>query len=92
MSEQLDSGTTSRITMKELQSRMILLEEQVQAQAGEIEALNERIPDSNIISPNFLKRAFTVWGHYIVAGFIIVLPFLCLTMFFAFMTTFFSQQ
>jgi hypothetical protein len=60
MSEQLDSGTTSRITMKELQSKMILLEEQVQAQAGEIEALNERIPDSNIISPNFLKRAFTV--------------------------------
>ena len=92
MSGQLDSGTTSRITMKELQSKMILLEEQVQAQAGEIEALNERIPDSNIISPNFLKRAFTVWGHYIVAGFIIVLPFLCLTMFFAFMTTFFSQQ
>jgi hypothetical protein len=78
--------------MKELQSKMILLEEQVQAQAGEIEALNERIPDSNIISPNFLKRAFTVWGHYIVAGFIVVLPFLCLTMFFAFMTTFFSQQ
>ena len=92
MSEQLDSGTTSRITMKELQSKMILLEEQVQAQAGEIEALNERIPDSNIISPNFLKRAFTVWGHYIVAGFIVVLPFLCLTMFFAFMTSIFSQQ
>jgi len=78
--------------MKELQSKMILLEEQVQAQAGEIEALHERIPDSNIISPNFLKRAFTVWGHYIVAGFIIALPFLCLTMFFTFMTTFFSQQ
>ena len=92
MSEQLDSGTTSRITMKELQSRMILLEEQVQAQAGEIEALHERIPNSLIISPNFLKRAFTVWGHYIVAGFIVALPFLCLTMFFAFMTTFFSQQ
>ena len=78
--------------MKELQSKMILLEEQVQAQAGEIEALNERIPDSNIISPNFLKRAFTVWGHYVVAGFIVALPFLCLTMFFAFMTTIFSQQ
>lgn len=92
MSEQLDSGTTSRITMKELQSKMILLEEQVQAQAGEIEALIERIPDSNIISPNFLKRAFTVWGHYIVAGFIVALPFICLTFFLALMTTIFSQQ
>jgi hypothetical protein len=78
--------------MKELQSKMILLEEQVQAQAEELELLSERIPDSLIISPNFLKRAFTVWGHYVVAGFIIALPFMCITMFIAFMTIIFSQQ
>ncbi len=91
MSDKLDSGTTSRITMKELQSRLVLLEELVQAQAEELELLSKRIPDSLIISPNFLKRAFTVWGHYIVAGFIVALPFLCLTMFFGVLTAIFSQ-
>lgn len=29
------------------------------------------LPQTNIINPNFLKRAFTVWGHFFVANLII---------------------
>jgi hypothetical protein len=29
------------------------------------------LPQTNLLSPNFFKRAFTVWGHFFVAQFII---------------------
>jgi len=35
--------------------------------------INE-IPNSDIMSPNFLSRAFAVWGHYFVAQLIIAIP------------------
>ena len=33
------------------------------------------LPNTNLISPNFLKHAFTVWGHFFVAQLIIGLTF-----------------
>ena len=33
--------------------------------------LRRTFPQTNLISPNFLKRAFTVWGHFFVANLII---------------------
>ena len=92
MTDNLDPGTTTLLTLQQLQNKVDLLEDQLQAQSVELELLNERIPDSNIISPNFLKRAFTVWGHYVVAGFIIAIPFMCLTFGFAMLAAIFSQQ
>ena len=68
------------------------LEEQITAQSQELEDLKGMIPDTNIISPKFLNRAFAVWGHYVVAGFIIAIPFMCLTGFFTLMVMLISQQ
>ncbi len=36
------------------------------------------LPNTNIVHPNFFKRAFTVWGHYFAAQFIISIPFILL--------------
>ena len=68
-----------QIELEQLNSQIAQLQEQLQAQEIELAELKERIPDSNIISPKFLNRAFTVWGHYIVAGLIVAIPIMCLT-------------
>lgn len=36
------------------------------------------IPNTWLLSPNLLKRAFGVYGHNLLAGFLIAVPFLCL--------------
>jgi len=40
------------------------------------------IPNTNILSPSFLKRAFAIWGHFFVAnliiGTILMIGYLCL--------------
>ncbi len=38
---------------------------------------NQKQIKTNLISPNFFKRAFTVWGHFIIANLIIGLPWAC---------------
>ena len=35
-----------------------------------------RLPDSKIVSGDFLTRTFAVWGHYFVANLLIGLAFL----------------
>jgi len=35
------------------------------------EILSDAIPRTGLLNRNFLKRAFTVWGHYFVAQLII---------------------
>jgi len=92
MTDNLDPGTTTLLTLQQLQNKVDLLEDQLQVQSAEMEMVKERIPDSLILSPNFLKRAFTVWGHYVVAGFIIAIPFMCLIMGFSLLAAIFSQQ
>jgi hypothetical protein len=62
-----------------LERRLTELEDQNQQQLTVIENLQSRpqqaaiprLPQTNLLNPNFLKRAFTVWGHYFVAQFII---------------------
>jgi hypothetical protein len=63
-----------------LHSRVAELEKQLQMQSLELEALVQRVPDTMIISPNFLKRAFTVYGHTLVAGLIIAIPIWCISL------------
>jgi VIT1/CCC1 family predicted Fe2+/Mn2+ transporter len=67
------------------------LQEQLQVHEVELAELKDRIPDSTIISPKLLNRAFTVFGHYVVAGFIIAIPFICLTSLFALLMMLISQ-
>ena len=38
-------------------------------------AVLEYFPSTNLIDPNFLKRAFTVWGHFFVANLIVGIVF-----------------
>ncbi len=92
MPETSGSAEQWEIKLEQLNSKVEQLQGQLEAQSIEFEALVDRIPDSNIISPKFLNRAFAVWGHYVVAGLIIVLPFVCLTSLFAVLMTLFTQQ
>jgi hypothetical protein len=85
------SSDAMQLQLGQLNSQIEQLQEQLQAQTIEIIELQERIPDSNIISPKFLNRAFAVWGHYVVAGFIIAIPFICLTSLFALVMILISQ-
>jgi hypothetical protein len=59
-----------------LENRLTQLEDQNQQQLTVIETLQSRplpvptdthLPKTNLLNPNFLKRAFAVWGHYFVA-------------------------
>jgi len=36
-----------------------------------VEYISQRIPQTNLLSPKFLTRAFAVWGHFFTAHFII---------------------
>jgi hypothetical protein len=36
-----------------------------------IAELERRVPLTSILAPDFLRRAFAVWGHYFVANLII---------------------
>jgi hypothetical protein len=36
------------------------------------------LPKSGLLSPNFMQRAFTVWGYYFVAQLIISLVLFCI--------------
>jgi len=42
------------------------------------------LPQTNLLHPGFLKRAFTVWGHFFVAnliiGIIVSIAYFCLVM------------
>jgi hypothetical protein len=91
MSSKSDTADSTEFVLEQLGMKIEALEEQIMAQSEEIEALRERIPNTNLISPNFLKRAFTVYGHYVAAGFIIAIPFICLTGFFAVLIMLISQ-
>ena len=92
MSSTSGSADSAEVAIERLSMKIENLEDQISALSQEIEALREQIPDSNIISPKFLNRAFTVWGHYVVAGFIVAIPFVCLTSFFALLIMLISQQ
>ena len=39
------------------------------------------LPETWLLSPNLLKRAFGVYGHYLLAGFLISIPLICIYVF-----------
>ena len=66
------SGTVSFLEhVAAMEKRIVWLEDKVQQFEGEI-------PTTNLISSNFLSRAFAVWGHLVVAQLLIAIPLYCL--------------
>lgn len=59
--------TTSSTEIETLENRVQELEDQV-------ETLEARVPDIWILSDNLLKRAFGVYGYYLLAAMIIAIP------------------
>ncbi len=65
-----------------LEKRIIILESElkrVSKETTELYALTDdtdlRIPDTDLLSDNYLRRAFAVWGHYFIAQLLISIPF-----------------
>jgi hypothetical protein len=59
--------------INELQSQIKVLEERVVSTERRQSMLPD-IPQTALLSPSFLTRAFAVLGHYMVAGLIITIP------------------
>lgn len=47
------------------------LQRQIAAQAHRLAELEGKLPDTNLLSRNYLTRAFAVWGHYFVSNLIL---------------------
>ena len=43
-----------------------------------IRRLEARLPDTRLLHPRILPRAFAVWGHAAIAGALVALPFVLL--------------
>ena len=79
------SGGFSPEYVMSLESRIVQLENQVQQfdilatqQQAVITTLSNKLPNTLLISPSFLARAFTVWGHAIAAQLMVTVPLYCL--------------
>jgi len=83
--QDLPSGSSELITnlenkISELETELEHSKEALQNVFERLSEIENKIPDSAIISPKFLSRAFTVWGHYFVANLLLALPFICLSL------------
>lgn len=56
------------------------LQKRVQELEAEVSALDARVPDIWILSDNILKRAFGVYGYYLLAAMIIAIPIFACSM------------
>jgi hypothetical protein len=54
------------------------LEERIIHLEARIARLESRVSDTQLHSSSFWTRAFTVWGHWVVAHLIIAIPFVCI--------------
>jgi hypothetical protein len=61
--------------VKALESQNESLKNYVTAMGGNAAKM---LPKTGLISPSFIQRAFTVWGHYFVAQLIISVPIVCI--------------
>jgi hypothetical protein len=75
--------------MNELTSYLDTMENRVKALESQNESLRnyvtamggdaaKMLPKTGLLSPSFIQRAFTVWGHYFVAQLIISVPIVCI--------------
>lgn len=89
MSPQFSNMNDLLVYLDTLEKRLLVLERENQALQEQKEGLNRHVqepggeaqkllPKTSLLSPNFLLRAFTVWGHYFVAQLIIGIPLACI--------------
>lgn len=64
------------ITEEQLKSRIEKLEMEIEVLKRTQARLS--LPETNVISHNFLTRAFAIFGHYLVAGFLVSIAFYCI--------------
>lgn len=72
--------------INKMEERIEQLELEISALSANLEEsyhrlldLENRLPNSMILSPIFLKRAFAVLGHYFVANFLVAIPIICIS-------------
>lgn len=70
------------LSPEQMQTKIFELEDQVNRLRDEL--VNSQfnrgsLPKTNILSPNFLTRAFAIYGHTLVAGLIVGIIFYCIT-------------
>lgn len=69
LEERLRNLETENENLRVLASRQ---ESQKSLDENDVErVVLEYFPSTNLIDPNFLKRAFAVWGHFFVANLIV---------------------
>lgn len=71
-----------RVMVLEMELMQLAKETKIRTTAFDPEITNA--PKSMVMSPNFLERAFAIWGHYLVAQLFIAKPFILLSIFLAF--------
>lgn len=59
----------------ELEARIEKLQNLSTRQSGRISVLDNKLPNTSLLSPNFLVRAFTVWGYFVVAQVLLIVIF-----------------
>lgn len=74
----LDYVATLEKRILQLENQIQQFEKQLSRQETSISMVGNRLPYTSLLSPNFLTRAFTVFGHVIVAQLIITVPIYCL--------------
>ncbi|MEW6092377.1 MAG: hypothetical protein AB1531_00280 [Chloroflexota bacterium] len=89
MSPQFNNMNDLVAYLDSLEKRIQTLERENQSLVSQKESLTRYIqelggdaqkmlPKTSLLSPSFLQRAFTVWGHNFVAQMIISIPILCI--------------
>jgi hypothetical protein len=73
--------------LAQLEDNMRGLQSLIKDQSADIKAIQESFPRTAIISPSFLSRAFAIWGHTIVAQFIIAIPIWLLVLLISYLST-----
>ena len=67
-------------------SEETLKDQKIATLENKVAALEKKIPRTELLNDNFLKRAFVIWGHYFVANLIIGAGFFfCFMMFWLFL-------
>lgn len=79
MNELIDYLSEKEIEIQELKKHIISLQEGQKLLQQQISS--QKKINTNLVNPNFFKRAFTVWGHFIVANLIISIPWVIYTIF-----------
>ena len=76
----------TRTEINRLTEKIGMLEAQIQRMNEllvnkdlEVEVLSRRLPNTWLLDPSYWKRAFTAYAYVTVVGFIIGLPFFCIS-------------